>query len=65
MFIEETMKTILFGLQIDNHINLKNHTEQMIPKINAARYAVGSTVHISNINTPKSFYCAYFHPIIK
>jgi hypothetical protein len=59
------MKTILFGLQIDNHINWKNHTKQMIPKISAACYAVRTTVHNSNINTLKSFFCAYFHPIIK
>ena len=59
------MKTILFDLQIDNHTNWKNHTEEMIPKISAACYAVRSTVHISNINILKSFYCAYFHPIIK
>ena len=48
------MRTKLFGLRINNHINWKNHTEQMIPKISAACYAVRSTVHNSNINTLKS-----------
>ena len=41
------------GLQIDNHLNRKNHIEQMIPKLSAACYAVRSMVHISNFNTIK------------
>jgi hypothetical protein len=65
-----TMKFIpkdskFLGVQIDNHINWKNHIEQMIPKLSAARYAVRSTVHISYVNTLKSIYCAYFHSVIK
>ena len=31
-YIEETLNTTLLGIQIDNHINCKNHTEQIIPK---------------------------------
>jgi len=51
-YIEETVNTKCLGLQIDNHIHWKNHTEQMIPKLSGAGYAVRSMVHISNINTP-------------
>jgi NADH:ubiquinone oxidoreductase subunit H len=39
--------------------------DQMIPKLSAACYAVRSMFHISNINTLKSIYFAYFHSIIK
>jgi hypothetical protein len=46
------------GLQIDNHLNWKDHVKQMIPKLSAARYAVRSMVHINNINTLKSIYSA-------
>ena len=53
-----TTDSKFLGLQIDNHINQKNHIEQMIPKLSAACYVVRSTVHISNINTPKSVYYA-------
>jgi hypothetical protein len=53
-----TTDSKFLGLQIDNHINQKNHIEQMIPKLNASCYVIRSTVHISNINTPKSIYCA-------
>jgi hypothetical protein len=48
-YIEQTVNTKFLGLQIDNHINWKNHTEEMIPKLSAACYAVMSMVHISNI----------------
>jgi len=39
-----------------------NHTEEMIPKLSAACYAVRSAVH--NSNRPKSMYYAYFYSII-
>ena len=41
-----------------------NRTEQMIPKLNEAYYAVRSVAHISDINTLKSIDCAYFHSVI-
>ena len=37
----------------------------MIPKLSTTWYAIRSVVHISNINTPKSIYYAYFHSVIK
>ena len=40
-YTEEWENTQFFGLQIDNHINWKNHTEQMIPKLSGACHAVG------------------------
>jgi len=32
-YAEETVNTISLGLQIDNHINWKNQTGQMTPKL--------------------------------
>jgi hypothetical protein len=43
--------TKFLSLQIDNHLNCKNHTEQMIRKLSGACYAVRSMVHVSNIDT--------------
>jgi len=43
----------------------KNHTEQTIPTLYAAYYAIRSVVHISNINVLESIYYAYFHSIIQ
>jgi hypothetical protein len=48
-YIEETVNTKFLGIQIDNHINWKNHTEQMIPTLNGACYAVRSMVHVTFI----------------
>ena len=64
-YIEETVHTKLLGLQSDNHINWKNHIEQIISKLNAVCYAVRSMVQISNINTLKSIYYAYCHSSIQ
>jgi len=51
MYIEETMNTKSFGIEIDNHINWKNHIEQMIPMLSGACYAIRSMSHINNIYT--------------
>jgi hypothetical protein len=32
-YIEESANTKFLGLQIDNHLNWKNHIDQMIPKL--------------------------------
>jgi hypothetical protein len=39
-----TVNTNFLGIQVDNHINWKNHMEQMVPKLSAVCYAVGSMV---------------------
>jgi len=64
-YILETVNTEFLGLQIDNHINCKNHIEEMIHNLSASYYAIRLMVHISDINTMKSIYCAYFHSIVK
>jgi len=38
--IEKTVKTKFLGLQIGNHINWKNHNEEMIHKWSGACYAI-------------------------
>jgi hypothetical protein len=61
--IEETVNSKFLGLHLDNHLNWKNHIDQMIPKLSGACYTVRSMFHTSNINTLKSIYFAYFHSI--
>jgi hypothetical protein len=61
--VKERVNTKCIGLQIDNHLKWKNPVDQMIPKLCGTCYAVRSVVHISNINTLKSIYIAYFHSI--
>ena len=64
-YISEAVSKKFLGLQIDNHINWKNHTEEMIPKLRRACYAIWSMVQISNINTINSIYYVYIHSITK
>jgi hypothetical protein len=64
-YIEESAQTKFLGLQIDNHLNWKNHINQFIPKLSGASYAVRSLLHISNFDILKSIYFAYFHSFMK
>jgi hypothetical protein len=64
-YIEESVNTKFLGLQTDNHFNWKNHTDQMIPMLSGACYAVRSMFHSSNTDTLKSIYFARFHSIMK
>jgi hypothetical protein len=47
--IEERGNTKFIGLQINNHINWKNHIYQLVPKFSGACYAVISMLHISDM----------------
>jgi hypothetical protein len=64
-FIEGTANIKFFSLQTDNHLNRKNHIEQMSPNLIWACYAIRLMVHINNIDTLKSIYYVYFHFVIK
>jgi hypothetical protein len=65
MYIEEKLNSKFLGLHLDYHLNWKGHTDQMIPKLSRAYYAIRSMFHISNINTLKPIYFAYFHSIVQ
>jgi hypothetical protein len=64
-YTEETANSKFLGLHLHNHLNWKDHTDQMIPKLSGACSAVRLMFHISNSNTLKSIYFAYFHSIIQ
>jgi hypothetical protein len=64
-YIEESVNTKFLGLQIDNHLNWKNHIDQLVPELSSACYAVRSMYHISNTDILKSIYFAYFHSLMK
>jgi len=60
-YINETVYTKFLGLQLQSHLNWKDHVDQMIIKLSAACYTLWSMFHVSNIITPKSIYFAHFH----
>jgi hypothetical protein len=64
-YIEESAQTKFLGLQMGNHLNWKNHIDQLIPKFNGACYRVRSLLHINNTYMLKSIYFAYFHSLMK
>jgi hypothetical protein len=55
-YIEETVNNVSFGVQIDNHINWKNHIDEMISKLSEACGAVWPKLRINKINTPRLIY---------
>jgi len=61
--IEEAVNLKFLGIQIDNHLNWKNHIDQIIPKLSIACYMVRQMYHICNNDILRSIYFAYFHSI--
>jgi hypothetical protein len=59
-YTEEMVKTKFLGLHIDNHLNWKNHIDQMIPKLSGACYAGRYSVSATS-----PIYFVYFRSIIK
>jgi hypothetical protein len=62
---EGSINTKFLGLQIDNHLNWKNHIDLMIPKLRRAHYAIRLMSHISSTDILKSIYFAHFHSTMK
>ena len=46
--IEETVNLKFLGIQIDNHLNWRNHIDQIIPKLSVACYVVRQMYRICN-----------------
>ena len=62
--IKEVANINFLLLELDNHINWKNHVIKILPKLSRACYAVRAMYSISCLNTLKKIYFAYFHSII-
>jgi hypothetical protein len=57
-YIEKKVNTKFLGLQTDNHLNWKYHTEKTSPKLSEEQDASRLMVHVSNIHTLKKSYYA-------
>jgi hypothetical protein len=62
-YIEEAVHLKFLGIQIDNHLNWKNHIDQIIRKLSAACYMVRQMYYICNNDTLRSIYFAYFNSV--
>ena len=63
MYIGEAVHLKFLGIQIDNHLNWKNHIDQIIPKRSAACYMVRQMYYLCNNDNLRSIYFSYFHSI--
>jgi len=61
--VEEAVNLKFLGIQIDNHLTWRNHTDQIIPKLSIACCMVRQMYHICNNDTLRSIYFAYFNSI--
>jgi len=57
-YIEESMKTKVFGLQVNSHLKWKNHTEKIIPNLRGTQYSVKFVFHFRNI-TLETIFCLF------
>jgi len=62
-YIEEAVNLKFLGIQIDNHLNWRNHIDQIIPKLSVACYMVSQMYHICNNDNLRLIYFAYFHSV--
>jgi hypothetical protein len=60
----QSVNAKLLGLQIYNHLNWKNHIDQLVPKLSTACYAVRPISYISNTGIQINLF-SYFHSLIK
>jgi len=61
--LEEAVNLKFLGIQIDSHLNWRNHIDQIIHKLSIACYMIRQMYHNCNNVTLRSFYFAYFHSI--
>jgi hypothetical protein len=64
-YMQESINTKFLGLQIDIHLNWNNHIDKLINKLSGACYAVRSLLHVSNTDTQRSVYLAYYQSLMK
>ena len=61
--IEEAVNLKFLGIQIDSHLNWRNHIDQIIPKLSIGCYMVRQMYHFCNNDTLRLIYFAYFHSV--
>jgi len=52
-------------MHVDNHMNWKNHVEQILPELNAACFSIGNLIHALNPDILHMVYFAYFHSVLQ
>jgi hypothetical protein len=61
---EKVLTTKFLGLQLDNNLNWKKHTEYIYPKLSSGCFAIRAVIPLLKVDTVKLVYFAYFHSIM-
>jgi len=62
---DDIKSTKFLGMHIDNHMNWKNHVEQILPKLSAACFSIRDLIHTLNPDILHMVYFAYFHSVLQ
>jgi hypothetical protein len=52
-------------VHIDNHVNWKNHVEQILPKLSVACFSIRNLIHSLNLDILHMLYFVYFHSLFQ
>jgi len=52
-------------MHVDNHINWKNHVEQILPKSSAACFLIRNLIHTLNPDILQMVNFVYFHSVLQ
>jgi len=63
--IDEIKSTKFLGMHIDNHMNWKNHVQQILHKLSAACFSIRKLIPTLNADILCMFYFVYFHLVLQ
>jgi len=63
--IDEVKGTKFLDMHIDNHMNWKNHVEQILPTLSAACFSIRNLIHTLNLDILHMVFFAYFHSVLQ
>jgi len=63
--INEVKCSTFLGMHIDNHMNWKNHVEQILPKLGAACFSIRNLIHTLHPDVLHMVHLAYFYSVLQ
>jgi hypothetical protein len=62
--IAKTQNIKFLGIIIDSNLSWKQHIDDIIPKLNKARFAIRSVKPFMSLEVMRLIYFSYFHPVL-
>ena len=63
--LTETDDIKFLGVQLDNHLTCKSHTDLLLYKLSIVCFIIRRLCHVLNSDALQITYFGYFHPLIK